>query len=236
MISGKLKAVVFILVFLLILALTAHWALEMDAKRHPQPDPEPEETAQPVEPPVQETPTPITPDQTWAPAPTPVPANRPAPTPAPTKPPQQQQPQQQPTAPTPAPTPEPRPAGQNLGSGSFSSQTGTQLKLVCDWSAVSIEGNKAQVTLNVSIESAAISLNDMGKNIFVRVGDQSASMAQPVMSHDGGTIRTPVGTETFTLSLDKGSSFPVAVEWHYNGSYSGVQMDVIECGGTINLG
>ena len=48
MISGKLKAVVFILVFLLILALTAHWALEMDAKRHPQPDPEPAPEPEPA--------------------------------------------------------------------------------------------------------------------------------------------------------------------------------------------
>ena len=44
--------------------------------------------------------------------------------------------------------------------------------------------------------------------------------------------RTPVGTETFPLSLDKGSSFPVAVEWHYNGSYSGVALSDIRASGT----
>ena len=227
---GKVKAVFFILVFFLVLALVVNAALGLDAKKHPVQPEEPEQTEQTEivpEQPAQETPVPI---PTWAPAPTPPPANRPASNPAP----QQQQPQQQPqqntpvAAPTPAPTPAPRPAGQSLGSGGFRSATGAGLELICDWSAVSAADNKAEVTLTVS--------NEWQDCIGLRVGDQTGTLTQPALSYEGGKTTHSVGSKTFTVSLAGGSSLPVAVEWHYNGTYSGVALDVIECGGTINLG
>ena len=230
---GKVKAVFFIAVFFLVLALVVNAALGLDAKKHPAQPEEPEQPAQEeiVPQPVQETPVPI---PTWAPAPTPPPANRPASNPAP-----QQQPQQQNTpaaAPTPVPTPAPRPAGQNLGSGGFRSATGAGLELICDWSAVSVADNKAEVTLTVSIESSTIYLNEWQDCIGLRVGDQTGTLTQPALSYEGGRTTHSVGSRTFTVSLAGGNSFPVAVEWHYNGTYSGVQIDVVECGGTINLG
>ena len=235
---GKVKAVFFILVFFLVLALVVNAALGLDAKKHPVQPEEPEQPAQEEivpEQPAQETPVPI---PTWAPAPTPPPANRPASNPAPQQQPQQQQPQQNTpvAAPTPAPTPAPRPAGQSLGSGGFRSATGAGLELVCDWSAVSAADNKAEVTLTVSIESSTIYLNEWQDCIGLRVGDQTGTMTQPALSYEGGKTTHSVGTKTFTVSLAGGSSLPVAVEWHYNGTYSGVALDVIECGGTINLG
>lgn len=235
---GKVKAVFFILVFFLVLALVVNAALGLDAKKHPVQPEEPEQPAQEEiapEQPAQETPVPI---PTWAPAPTPPPANRPASNPAPQQQPQQQQPQQNTpvAAPTPAPTPAPRPAGQSLGSGGFRSATGAGLELVCDWSAVSAADNKAEVTLTVSIESSTIYLNEWQDCIGLRVGDQTGTLTQPALSYEGGKTTHSVGTKTFTVSLAGGSSLPVAVEWHYNGTYSGVALDVIECGGTINLG
>ena len=235
---GKVKAVFFILVFFLVLALVVNAALGLDAKKHPAQPEEPEQTEQTEivpEQPAQETPVPI---PTWAPAPTPPPANRPASNPAPQQQPQQQQPQQNTpvAAPTPAPTPAPRPAGQNLGSDSFRSATGAGLELICDWSAVSAADNKAEVTLTVSIESSTIYLNEWQDCIGLRVGDQTGTLTQPALSYEGGKTTHSVGSKTFTVSLAGGSSLPVAVEWHYNGTYSGVALDVIECGGTINLG
>lgn len=233
---GKVKAVFFILVFILLLAVVVNAALELDAKKHPQVVPtDTEETeVQPTEQPTPEPPpAQQQSSQTMPTVPTPIPADRPAQQ-------QQQQPapqqQQQPTAPTPPPTEPPMPAGQNLGSGGFSSATGTGLELHCDWSAVSLDNNRAQVTLTISAESYAISLNDMGENVYLRVGDQTASLAQPALQHDGGAINIPFGTKTFTLDLAPGAnSFPVAVEWHFRGVYHQVQLDVIECGGTITL-
>ncbi|MGX8692434.1 MAG: hypothetical protein ACSW8E_01585 [Clostridia bacterium] len=229
---GKVKAVFFILVFFLLLALVVNAALGLDAKKQPAEEPT-EEPAQTelVPAPAQETPVPI---PTWAPAPTPPPANQPAQpqnnTPA------QPQNNTPAAAPTPAPTPAPRPAGQNLGSDSFRSQTGAGIELICDWSAVSIADNKAEVTLTVSIESSTIYLNEWTDCIGLRVGDQTGTLTQPALSYEGGKTTHSIGAKTFTVSLAGGSSFPVAVEWHYNGTYSGVQIDVVECGGTINLG
>ncbi len=259
--TGKLKAVVFIIVFLLLLAAVVSWAMGQDEKRREAREAEEaaaaaaaaaaaEAEAEPQQP--QETPAEqpqgfVEMPEGYKPAPTPAPAGASAPTPAPQQQQQQQQqPQQQQQQPQqeeyvqpPAPTPAPEntlPAGQALGSDSFRSDTGTGLNLICDWSAVSVEGNQAKVTVTISAESFSLYLYDMGNNVFVNVGGQNGSLAQPQMQHDGGYTVTTFGTLEFTLPLAEGSNdFPVAVEWHYNGSYSGVDLPVIECGGTITL-
>ena len=240
---SKIKAVFFILVFLLALALVVNWAMKLDAKKHANDVPPAEtEISEPQQPAAQETPAPITgASQNVPTAPTPVPQQsnpqpqnnnnnnnntQPAPTPAPTPAP----------APTPVPTPTPVPAGLSLGSGSFSSDTGTGLNLLCDWSAVTAEGNKATVTLTIGVRSSSIYLNEWTDNIGLRVGDQTATMTQPSLDYTGGETTHTFGSKTFTVDLSKGRSFPVAVEWHYNGSYGGTPIDVIPCGGTINLG
>ena len=235
--GAKLKAVGFIVVFLLALALLVNGAMKWDDGRR-APAEEPEQTQeQPAEEP-ENTPEPEQPAQQQQQQPT-VPT---VPTPKPEQPAQQQQqqqqqpPAQQQTVPTPVPTQPPIPTGQKLGSGSFHSETGTGLNLICDWTAVSVEGNKAEVTITVSCESYSLYLSEMGDNIFLRVGDQPAQMAQPQLSIEGGYTVTNFGSRTFTLPLSEGSNnFSVAVEWHFNGSYSGVPLEVIECGTTITL-
>ena len=235
--GAKLKAVGFIVVFLLALALLVNGAMKWDDGRR-APAEEPEQTQeQPAEEP-ENTPEPEQPAQQQQQQQPTVPT---VPTPKPEQPAQQQQQQQQPpaqqqTVPTPVPTQPPMPTGQKLGSGSFHSETGTGLNLICDWTAVSVEGNKAEVTITVSCESYSLYLSEMGDNIFLRVGDQPAQMAQPQLSIEGGYTITNFGSRTFTLPLSEGSNnFSVAVEWHFNGSYSGVPLEVIECGTTITL-
>ena len=235
--GAKLKAVGFIVVFLLALALLVNGAMKWDDGRR-APAEEPEQTQeQPAEEP-ENTPEPEQPAQQQQQQQPTVPT---VPTPKPEQPAQQQQQQQQPpaqqqTVPTPVPTQPPMPTGQTLGSGSFHSETGTGLNLICDWTAVSVEGNKAEVTITVSCESYSLYLSEMGDNIFLRVGDQPAQMAQPQLSIEGGYTVTNFGSRTFTLPLSEGSNnFSVAVEWHFNGSYSGVPLEVIECGTTITL-
>lgn len=234
----KIKAVFFILVFLLVLALVVRWALELDMKKHAPVEPEEQQTEitppPPPENPADQTPaeptqapqTVPTPPPAQPSNPTPVPTPAPAPTPAPTPEP----------VPTPVPTQEPMPSGQNLGSGSFRSETGTGLELICDWSAVSVEGNKAEVTLKISIDSYTISLNELADRVHLRVGSQTASLTQPALSYEGGKINTPFGSKTFTIDLAEGSNnISVAVEWHFGGVYHQEPLDVIECGGTITL-
>ena len=115
------------------------------------------------------------------------------------------------------------------------SETGTGLDLLCEWRAVSVEGNKAEVTLTIGVRSASLYLNEWIDCIGLRVGDRTATMTQPGLDYTGGTTSHTFGSRTFTVDLSGGSSFPVAVEWHYNGDYGGTHIDVLECGGTITL-
>ena len=235
--AGKVKAVFFIVVFLLMLALIVNWAMGLDASRR-QPedryDPEPggdatvivdgDDGAQPAgqQPANNPSSVPTTPP---ASAPTPPPPAS-TPTPAPTPTPQ----------PTPEPTPTPIPAGMSLGSGAVRSDTGTGVNLRCDWTAVTAGDGKAEITLSISADSYALFLGEMTNNVHLRLGDQIANLSQPSLQHEGGATNTPFGSRSFTVSLAPGSnSFPVAIEWDYRGSYGGQQLDVIECGGTITI-
>ena len=49
-------------------------------------------------------------------------------------------------------------------------------------------------------------------------------------------VRSALASHTFTVPLSANSSRAMAlqVEWQYNGSYGGVDLPVLECGGSIN--
>lgn len=240
---GRARAVLFIIVFLLLAAVAATVLSGLDKT-----EPEPEPTAAPPVEIVTEAPAPA---DTPAPAPTPIPAATPAPTPAPQptpaptpKPTAAPTPTPAPTpaptptpAPEPSPTPEPVPVGVSLGSGSFRSNTGVALNIIAEWSAVSADGNKAVVTVTVSCESASAYFS--AHQVHLLLGDKTSTLAQPAMEIEGNAkVRTPFGSSTFTLDLpDSGSlTLPLAVEWQCGGiTYSGVTLDVIECGGSITL-
>ena len=224
----KVKIVFFIIVFLLALALIVHWAVGADEAQRAAA----EITLPPIEPP--DTPTPPveqTPAPTLAPAPTPIPApaQTPTPTPVPTPAP----------TPTPEPTPEPTPSATPgagpIGSGSFVSDTGTGLNLHCDWTAEATGDGQALITLNISADSYQIDLSAMPGGVLLRVGSQTGTVDQPELHNDQpGKINTFFGTKSFTVSLAEGR-VPVAVEWQYRGSYSGVYLPTIVCGGDIYL-
>ena len=165
-------------------------------------------------------------------APTPTPAPTPAPAPAPT------------TAPTPAPapvpteqpTPEPAPSGETIASGGFSSDTETGLDLCCDWKAVRTGDHRAEVTMDISIRSASITLNRVENGISLSLGKQTASITQPAMDYTGGKTTTYFDSHSFTVELgNESSELLMDVIWHFNGSYGGQPLDLIECGGTITL-
>ena len=137
---------------------------------------------------------------------------------------------------TPEPTPTPAPTNVSLGNGSFVSDTGTGLNLRCDWTAEATGDGKAVITLQISADSYQIDLSAMPGGILLRVGSQTGTLDQPELHNDQpGKVNTFFGTKSFTVSLSEGS-VPVAIEWQYRGSYSGVDLPVIYCGGTIPLG
>ncbi|MGN0982979.1 MAG: hypothetical protein ACI4O0_08830 [Candidatus Limivicinus sp.] len=232
MARGRIKAVLFIIVFVLAVAIGCNALMDLSAAKEPEvtvnpfqgtPSPDaplsstvPLETAAP-------TATPI-PVQTVAPTVAPTPVPTPEPTPAPTL--------------TPVPTPTPAPVGQVLDSGSFRSQTGLPIDIRADWVAAVLDSDRVQVQVTVVLESYALQIAESYKAVNVSVGDQYASCNAPAVDYDGSAkLETVLGTTTHTLYLSQGmsDSFPLAVEYHFGGVYSGEELPVIECGGFIAL-
>lgn len=220
MARGKIKAVLFIIVFVLAVAIGCNALIDLSENKAPEVTADPFLTS----------PSPDAgqslPLETAAPTATPIPVQTAAPTPAPTP------------VPTPAPTPTPAPVGQVLDSGSVRSQTGLPIDVRADWVATVLDSDRVQVQVTVVLESYALQIAESYKSVNVSVGDQYASCNAPAVDYDGSAkLETVLGTTTHTLYLAQGTSnvFPLAVEYHFGGVYSGEELPVIECGGSLVL-
>ena len=230
MAKGKIKAVLFIIVFVLAVAIGCNALIDLSENKAPEVTVDPFLTS-PSPDPGQSGSLPL---ETAAPTATPIPVQTVAPTVAPTP-----VPTPEPTpAPTPVPTPTPAPVGQVLDSGSVRSQTGLPIDVRADWVATVLDSDRVQVQVTVVLESYALQLAESYKSVNVSVGDQYASCNSPAVDYDGSAkLETVLGTTTHTLYLAQGTSdsFPLAVEYHFGGVYSGEELPVIECGGSIVL-
>ena len=232
--KGKFTAVLFILIFMLIAAAVFFVLSGLDRVRAAQVTPTPAPTSYVgndtgyVAPAATPTPYLLT-----TPAPTPAPT--PVPTPVPTLAP----------APTPLPTTAPTtvPVQTTLTSGSFSSQTGSWLNITADWSVKSLSQDHVEVTVSVSAVSYALHYTAFPRSLNISLDGQYVSLDPASIVYDGGEQAVhALGTTSFTVDLPTNSSKALAlqVEWQFNGemgSPSGerIQLDVIECGGTINV-
>ena len=218
MARGKIKAVLFIIVFVLAVAIGCNALIDLSENKAPEVTADPFLTS-PSPDPGQSGSLPL---ETAAPTATPIPVQTVAPT----------------VAPTPVPTPSPAPVGQVLDSGSVRSQTGLPIDVRADWVATVLDSDRVQVQVTVVLESYALQLAESYKSVNVSVGDQYASCNSPAVDYDGSAkLETVLGTTTHTLYLAQGTSdvFPLAVEYHFGGTYSGEELPVIECGGSIVL-
>lgn len=220
MTSGKIKAVLFIIVFLLIIAVAASWFVSREENARAEAEAAAAAAAAAA----------VTPEPT--PVPTPEPTAvliTPKPTPVPTP------------KPTPVPTPAPTPApvivyGETLGSGRFGSQTGTGLDLNVDWSVVTLSANEISVSVKVSVYSGT--LYSGAVPLDINVGGQYVTLTANAVNYDGGTTGYhTLGEKTFTVTAVPGqtTSVPVEISWHFGGNYGGVDLPVIECGSYINV-
>lgn len=232
MARGKIKAVLFIIVFLMAAAIICNALMDLAESKEPEATNDPFLVSPTPETGSQSTETPV---NTVAPASaTPIPAATTAPTVAPTPVPT--------VVPTPTPTLIPAvtqaPSGQVLGSGSFKSQTGLPIDIRANWTATVLDSERVQVRVEVQLESYALQIAESYNSVNVSVGDQYASCSAPAVDYDGNEkLVTTLGTTTHTLYLAGGESevFPLAVEYHFGGTYSGEELPVIECGGSIEL-
>ena len=223
MARGKIKAVLFIVVFVLAVAIGCNALIGM-ANMKPE---EPEGTTDPfLATPDGGAQAPATVAPTAAPtvAPTTVPTVAPTIAPTPT--------------PTPVPTATPAPAGEVLASGTFKSETGVPINIRANWTATVLDSERVQVKVEVILDSYALHITESYGALNVSVGDQYASSSTPAVDYDGNEqLSTVLGSTTHTLNLAAGqsNSFTVAVEYHFGGTYSDQELPVIECGGSIQL-
>lgn len=233
--KGRIKAVLFIIVFLLVIAVAVNLLMDMQSERKAD--------ATPTDDPYANTVTPSVETQPAIETAQPTPAIAPSTAPTATSVPATQVPTQAPT-PTPVPTATPEPVqpvipqGEVIGSGSFTSDTGTPLNLRADWTATVLDAERVEVTVNVYLVSYQIEVRELYNAVNVSVGDQYASADSPAIKWENNTkLETLLASTVHTLSLPAGSSasFPLAAQYQFGGTYSKVDLPVIECGGTIEL-
>lgn len=165
--------------------------------------------------------TPDEPEETPEPTPTATPQPTPQPTPKPT--------------PTPAPTPTPTPTpASDLGTGSFSSNTGVGLDLVVDWSAGAGAEGASNVTFSVSLNSYSLYTDALPGALTLTVGSETYNFDTPSVSYDGHTqINTPFATKTVSVPA---GTVSVSAQWYYRGTYSGAYLESITASGVVNAG
>ena len=226
----RIKAVLFIVVFLLVMAVAVNLLVDMQSSRE-EIDVGSNAIAI-VTPPVGvETPAaseiPVyTPAPTYlpTPAPTEITVVTPVSTPEPT--------------PTPVPTPTPIPVGQVIGGGTFASDTGVPMNIRAVWSASIEDADHMKVTVQVWLDSYQINLIEVRNAVNVSVGDVYKTTGAPAVEWDQNVkIETLMGTTEHIIFLPQGTvdNLPLAVEYHFGGTYSGQELPVIKCGGYITL-
>ena len=226
----RIKAVIFILLFLLVMAVAVNLLLDMEKDKREVVH-LPSESAAPA--------------PTEAPAPTPVPAT-PAPTPVPTPTPE---PTRDPYIDTPAtpvptlqplptPTGTPTPEGEELGTGTFRSETGVGLNVRAEWTANVMDAKHVRVTMQIWLDSYSLHLIQVNNCVNVSVGESYVTANAPAVDiDDNGAHQTLLATTEHVVNLADGESrsFPVQVEYQFGGTYQQQELPVIECGGAIEL-
>ena len=232
--KARIKAVIFILLFLLVLAIAVNLLLDMERDKRevvhlPAESPAPAETPVPAPLPT-ETPVPATPVPTATPVATPDPyINTPA-TPVPTL-------QPLPTE-TPAPTAAPLPAGEEVGRGTFRSDTGVGLNLRAEWVAQVMDESHVRVTVQVFLDSYSLHITGATNAVNVSVGDSFVSANAPTVDIDDNASHESLLATTehvVNLSAYERKSYPVQVEYQFGGVYQQKELPVLECGGPIEI-
>ncbi|MBQ9332513.1 MAG: hypothetical protein IJS11_06160, partial [Oscillospiraceae bacterium] len=131
------------------------------------------------------------------------------------------------------------PIGTVIGSGQFRSDTGTALNIHADWTASINDPQSVNVTVTVFADHYSLMTTATPGALQVSVDGQYVSLGSPAIDNDGttGLAMTQINSHTFQVPLTAGDirTVPVQVVWQYRGSYSGVDLPTIECGGSITV-
>ena len=213
-----------LLILVIVIAVLGVLIVQRKAPAEPEPSDAPA-----IHPPVEETADPPSsaPAQTAAPTDAPEPTSES--TPKPTVPPvmETRPPLEEPEE-SPAPTAAPVIAD---ASGSFRSDTGTGMNLKVDWRTYSDENGARKLRVDVSTVSYSFFIAAQYRSIVLTVDGKTYTADCPGGSYDGETpVETPMASFTVDAPTAAG---PASVVWHYNGTYSGKELNDITAAGTV---
>lgn len=144
----------------------------------------------------------------------PNPTQRPNPTAAPTNPP-----------------PPTDPPGTSVGSGSFSSNTGTGLNMSVSWEAREQGGGTSRVYINGTVNSYTLYV--MSQPVSISFGGYSTSVMGKALNVTDSASQTSTSLFSTYIDVPSGTSGSMTVSWRYNGTYSDVQIDNIVASGNV---
>lgn len=167
------------------------------------------------------------PSQTAAPVQTAVPTATPQPTPTPNP------------TPTPTPTPEPEagPAAEITAKGSFSSDTGTGLNIVVDWSVQKAEEGFAVMDVILYVDSMRVNVSSIYNGAKLTINGEEFVFTTPVLKLEGDAPLKSELCKTHVRLAYSGEAVSVPIEavWSFNGAYSGVELKKISASGQADI-
>lgn len=136
--------------------------------------------------------------------------------------------------PTAAPTKKPDPTavpGTSLGSGSFSSNTGTALNMSVSWEARDQGNGKSRIYINGSVNSYTLSV--MSQPVSISYSDYSTSLMGSSIDVSTDGMKN---TSLFSTYMDvpTGTEGTMTVTWKYNGTYHDVKLETVTASGSVH--
>lgn len=145
-------------------------------------------------------------------------------------------------APSPSPSAQPTPSKAPAvvtASGSFSSDTGTGLNAVVDWTASDAGDGKVLITVKLSVKSYTLHVNAMPGGAFIEIGDKSFNLKSAEVNCDSTSdfVITELATAQTTLSLNSDGtlSIPITATWNFKGTYSGHEFESLGAAGVADI-
>ena len=117
----------------------------------------------------------------------------------------------------------------------ITSDTGTGINLVIEYTVGAKQGSTRTVEVKVYLESYSLNVGARGNTNYVRVGDETIYFSTEAISYDGTAKKvTQFAAHTFTTDTTN-STLPIYALWNFNGVYSGKPISAIIIENNIEL-
>lgn len=117
-------------------------------------------------------------------------------------------------------------------TGRFTSNTGSGLELLVDWTICTGADGKRIVRFNVSLDTHSIYAGARKNGIQIKMGEATASVDSNAISYSVNS-RTEILLGSCTMEMTN-TEADVTVSWAFRGSYNGVAFNTVQATGHIS--